>query len=105
VVIHTEVPLISAKWSPTRPNIAAVGEDGRVYIYSINDTKVSKPSFTFSIGDIISAKTLIYNEIESNEQIAISASNGEIQIWDLSSCTQQIDRKDLNDILKKLTDE
>ena len=105
LVIHTEVPLVSGKWSPSRPNIAGVGTDGRIYVYSITDTKVSKASLIFSIGDQINAKYLVYNTIENNEQMAVIASNNQIQVWDLSDASQKTDNKTVSNILNRLTND
>ena len=105
IVIHTDVPLVSSQWSPSQPIIAGVGTDGRVYIYSINDTRVSNSLLNFSIGENIFAKSLIYNNIEGKEQIAIIASNNEIQIWDLSHISGNSDGKYLNDVLNRMSDE
>lgn len=104
VVIHTDVPLVSGQWSYSQPNIAAVGADGRVYVYCITDTKVSKAALSFSIGNQISAKFLVYNSIENNEQIAVSASNNEIQVWDLSAASEQMDSTSL-DVLNRIINE
>ncbi|XP_054167368.1 cytoplasmic dynein 2 intermediate chain 2-like [Oppia nitens] len=104
IVIHTDVPLLTGQWSPYSANIASVGSDGNVYIYTINYTTISNASFSFSIGDNVLAKSLVYNTIDNIEQIAVIGSNNSIYVWDLLLSSEKSDGKHMNDILRRMTD-
>ena len=104
MVIHTDVPLVSAQWSPSRPTIASVGVDGRVYVYCITDSNVSKASISFPIGEHIGAKSLAYNQIDiNNEEIAVITDNNQIQVWNLSMASESTDKRQVIEILQKIS--
>lgn len=109
IVLENEFQLRMAQWSPTRPNIVAITENGKGCIFVLKDNQTLKMVFDFGFGEQqqqpVTPVLMQFNEVEKfDEQIAIGTDEGLIQVWNLSTCTDSMtDANKISELFKSMT--